>query len=131
MSDTQGMGKWELARKIHEQAHRGCTHEPEPISDAEEALAQVIFEMQQRPDIQVVVTEASDSVQISRDSLENLLWFARRGDVLMHRLNWRNWLKRTALKHEPSTCSGRLGEREDGCADCEAFTEAERALGYS
>jgi len=62
----------------------------------------------------------SNKVEIDKDHLDTLLWFAKRGDALMAKRYWRNWLRRNPV------CSGE--EREHTCASCQAFAAAESAL---
>jgi hypothetical protein len=62
----------------------------------------------------------SETVEIDRDVLENLLWFARKGDVTASGRRLRNGFRHVAI------CSG--DHREPGCFSCRTFTEAEDAL---
>lgn len=60
------------------------------------------------------------TVEIDKDDLELLLWFAKAGDVAKSGRTWRTGFRKHAV------CSG--DEREDACPNCQAFTAAEAAL---
>lgn len=62
----------------------------------------------------------NDKVEMDRDDLEILLWFARYGDVELSKRSWRNWFRKRPV------CSG--DEREEHCFDCGVFTRAEKAV---
>ena len=61
------------------------------------------------------------TVEIDKDALLILVWFARRGDVANSRRTWRNWFRKRPV------CSG--DGRESDCPQCDAFTRAEAATG--
>lgn len=62
----------------------------------------------------------NDKIEIDRDDLEILLWFAKAGDVAKSQRSWRNWFR----KHP--VCSG--DQREGHCFDCGVFTRTEKAV---
>ncbi|RLV49006.1 hypothetical protein D9V37_10505 [Nocardioides mangrovicus] len=62
----------------------------------------------------------AETVTIDRDALEELLWFAKRGDIANSRRRFRNGFRHTAV------CSGE--HREADCANCQAFAQTEAAL---
>lgn len=63
----------------------------------------------------------SDPVEISRDHLAVLLWFAKHGDVACSQRRLRRGFRKVAV------CSDH-DVRESGCFSCEAFSAAEKAL---
>jgi hypothetical protein len=111
-----------MAEKIHEHAHRGCLHDPEPISEMEMALAQVMLDLEANPNFEVNMTvkEPEDLVSIPRDDLEMLLEFAQAGDLARSKRTWKHRFR----KH--TVCSG--ADREPLCEGCRAFISAEEAL---
>lgn len=61
-----------------------------------------------------------ENVEIDRDSLEHLLWLAKRGDVAGSQRRLRHGFRHVAV------CSGE--HREADCFSCQAFTAAEASL---
>jgi hypothetical protein len=63
----------------------------------------------------------STTVEIDKDALLILVWFARMGDVANSGRRLRTGFRKHAV------CSG--DEREADCPSCDAFTKAEAATG--
>jgi hypothetical protein len=62
-------------------------------------------------------------VELDRDHLDMLLYFARIGEKASSSRSWRRWFRRGPC------CSG--DEREPDCVSCQAFTAVEQVLAAS